>query len=90
MSTQQRMVSIQLPASNNCSPLYQRILQVATLSSLRQQRADLREFAKEFKSAGEGLNYNDAALKDLLNYALDEPSSMEGMLIMEHLSFGHL
>ncbi len=64
------------------------MLQVASLSSLRQQGADLREFTREFKSAAEGLNYNDAALKDLLNYALDELSSREGMLIMEHLSFG--
>ncbi len=73
---------------HSCSPLYKRMLQVATLSSLRQQGANLREFAKEFKSAAEGLNYNDAALNGLLNYALNEPSSMEGMIIMEHLSFG--
>ncbi len=64
------------------------MLQVASLSSLHQQGTDLREFAREFKSAAEGLNYNDGALNDLLNCALDEPSSMEGMLIMEHLSFG--
>ncbi len=73
---------------HTCSPLYKRMLQVATLSYLRQQGANLREFAKEFKSAAEGLNYNDAALNGLLNYALNEPSSMEGMIIMEHLSFG--
>ncbi len=82
------MGSIQPPASNTCIPLYQRMLQVATLSSLCQQGADLREFAKEFKSAAEGLNYNNAALKDLFNYALNEPFSMEGMIIMEHLSIG--
>ncbi len=64
------------------------MLQVASLSSLHQQGTDLREFAREFKSAAEGLNYNDGALNDLLNCALDEPSSMEGMLIMEHLSWG--
>ncbi len=33
---------------------------------------------REFKSAAEGLNYNDGALNDLLNCALDEP----------HLSWG--
>ncbi len=66
------------------------MLQVASLSSLCQQGADLREFAKEFRSAAEGLNYNNAALKDLFNYALDEPFSTEGMVVMEHLSFGHL
>ncbi len=64
------------------------MLHVASLSSLRQQGADLREFAKEFSSAAEGLNYNNAALKDLFNYALDEPFSMEGMVVLEHLSFG--
>lgn len=81
------MGSIQLPASTTCSPLYQCMLQVATLSSLRQRGSDIREFAIEFRSAAEGLNYNNAALKDLFSYALDEPISTWRRFSMEHLSF---
>ncbi len=47
------------PASNVSSPLYQRILQFEALSSLRQRGTDLREFSLEFRSAAEGLGYND-------------------------------
>lgn len=64
------MGSLNLPASTICSPLYQSILKVAALSSLHQRGTDVREIAMEFRSAVEGLDYNDAALKDLLNYAL--------------------
>ncbi len=50
----------------------------------------MRDFSKEIKSAADGLNYKNASLKDLFNYALYEPVSMEGMGIMEHLSFAAL
>ncbi len=63
------------------------MLHVASLNSLGQQWADLREFVKEFSSAAEELNYNNAALKELCNYALDESFSMEVMVVLEHLSF---
>ncbi len=36
---------------------------------------DVRSFAVEFSGAAEGLGYNDEALKDLFNSALDEPLS---------------
>ncbi len=49
-------------ATNVSSPLYQRILQFQTLSSLRQQGTDVRKFALRFSGAVEGLGYNDAAL----------------------------
>ncbi len=41
----------------------------------------------EFSGAAEGLGYNDEALKDLFNSALDEPLSWwrEGL---DHLTFG--
>ncbi|KAI2667789.1 Melanoma-associated antigen D1 [Labeo rohita] len=87
MRTQQRKGSHHLPASNVYSPLYQRMLQLEALSSLHQRGTDLREFALEFRSAAEGLGYNDSALKDLFNYALDEPISHWRMLGSEHLSF---
>lgn len=64
------------------------MLQFKSLSSLRQQGADLREFVAEFSGATEGLVLNKAALKDLLNYALDEPLDMWLMRGLEHLSFG--
>ncbi len=33
----------------------------------------MRRFALEFSGAAEGLGFNEAALKDLFNSALDEP-----------------
>ncbi len=52
-----------------------RILQFEALSSCRQQGNDVRRFAVEFSGAAEGLDYNDEALKDLFNSALDKPLS---------------
>ncbi len=63
------------PPATISSPLYQRILQFEALSSCRQQGNDVRRFAVEFSGAAEGLDYNDEALKDLFNSALDEPLS---------------
>ncbi len=40
----------------------------------------MRRFAVEFSGAAEGLGYNDAALKDLFNSALDEPLSWWRMM----------
>lgn len=40
-----------------------------------------------FRSATEGLDYNNVALKDLFYYALDEPISIERMVIMKHIYF---
>ncbi len=48
---------------------------------------DLREFALQFRNAAEGLGYNDSTLKDLFNYALDEPISHWRMMGYEHSSF---
>ncbi len=45
-------------------------------------------FAIEFSGAAEGLVYNDAALKDLFNSALDEPLSWWRMRGLDHLNFG--
>ncbi|XP_016329825.1 SH3 domain-containing protein C23A1.17-like [Sinocyclocheilus anshuiensis] len=87
MGNQRRMGSHRLPVSTLASPLYQRMLQLETLSSLRQRGTELREFAMEFRNAAEGLGYNDSALKDLLNYALDEPISPWSMLGCNHVSF---
>ncbi|RXN06725.1 thioredoxin domain-containing 3 -like protein [Labeo rohita] len=87
MRTQNRKGSHHPPASNVYSPLYQCMLQLEALSSLLQRGTDLREFALEFRSAADGLGYNDSALKDLFNYALDEPISHWRMLGSEHLSF---
>ncbi len=72
------------PAPNVSSPLYQRIL----LSSLRQQGTDVRKFALKFNGAAEGLGYNDAALKDLFNSALEEPLDWWRMRGLYHLMFG--
>ncbi len=88
MRTQWRMGSHHPPAPNFSSPLYQRILQFQALSSLRQQGTNLRKFALRFSGAAEGLGYNDAALKDLFNNALEEPLNWWRMRGLEHLTFG--
>ncbi len=41
----------------------------------------------EFSGAAEGLGYNEAALKDLFNSALDEPLSWWRMRGQNHLTF---
>ncbi len=84
MRTQQRRGLGRSPPS----PLYQRILQYEALSSCRQQGNDMRRFAVEFSGAAEGLGYNDEALKDLFNSALDEPLSWWRMSGLDHLTFG--
>ncbi len=76
------------PAPNVSSPLFQRILQFQSLSSLRQQGTDVRKFALRFSRAAEGLAYNDTALKDLFNSALVEPLNWWRMRGLEHLTFG--
>ncbi len=86
--TQRRMGSHRPPAPNVRSPLYQRILQFQALISLGQQGIDVRKFALRFSGAVEGLGYNDAALKDLLNSALEEPPNWWRMRGLEHLIFG--
>ncbi len=48
----------------------------------------MRRFAVEFSGAAEGLGYNNAALKDLFNSALDEPLSWWRMRGLDHLNFG--
>ncbi len=75
------------PASTLSSPLYQRILQFRALSSLHQQGTDVRRFTLEFSGAAEGLGFNEAALKDLFNSALDEPLSWWRMKGLDHLTF---
>ncbi len=76
------------PPDTISSPLYQRILQYEALSSCHQQGNDVRSFAVEFSGAAEGLGYNDEALKDLFNSALDEPLSWWRMSGLDHLTFG--
>lgn len=64
------------------------MLKVTALSSLHQQGTGLRELTLEFRSVVQfRLGYNEAALKDLFNYSLDEPIKMSRLLGMEHLSF---
>ncbi len=63
------------------------MLQLNALSSLSQQGTDLREFALVFRNAAEGLGYNESALKDLFNYALDEPISHWRVLGCEQAYF---
>ncbi len=48
----------------------------------------MRKFALEFSGAAEGLGYNEAALKDLFDSALDEPLSWWNMRGLDHLTFG--
>ncbi len=48
----------------------------------------MRKFALEFSGAAEGLGYNEAALKDLFNSALDELLSWWKMRGQDHLTFG--
>ncbi len=48
----------------------------------------MRRFAVEFSGAAEGLGYNDVALKDLFNSALDESLSLWRMRGLDHLTFG--
>ncbi len=88
MRTQQRRGLDRPPPATISSPLYQRILQFEALSSCRQQGNDVRRFAMEFSGAAEGLDYNDEALKDLFNSALDEPLSWWKMRGLDHLTFG--
>ncbi len=88
MRTQQRTGLDRPPPATISSPLYQRILQFEALSSCRQQGNDVRRFAVEFSGAAEGLGYNEAALKDLFNSALDEPLSWWRMRGLDHLNFG--
>ncbi len=88
MRTQRRKGLHHPPASTLSSPLYQRILQFKALSSLRQQGTDVRRFALEFRGAAEGLGFNDPALKDLFNSALDEPLNWWRMRGLDHLTFG--
>ncbi len=88
MRTQQRRGLGRPPPDTISSPLYQRILQYEALSSCRQQGNDVRSFAVEFSGAAEGLGYNDEALKDLFNSALDEPLSWWRMSGLDHLTFG--
>ncbi len=88
MRTQQRRGLDHPPPATISSPLYQRILQFEALSSCRQQGNDVRRFAVEFSGAAEGLDYNDEALKDLFNSALDEPLSWWRMKGLDHLTFG--
>ncbi len=88
MRTQQRRGLGRPPPDTISSPLYQRILQYKALSSCRQQGNDVRSFAVEFSGVAEGLGYNDEALKDLFNSALDEPLSWWRMSGLDHLTFG--
>ncbi len=88
MRTQQRRGLGRPPLDTISSPLYQRILQYEALSSCHQQGNDVRSFAVEFSGAAEGLGYNDEALKDLFNSALDEPLSWWRMSGLDHLTFG--
>ncbi len=88
MRTQQTRGLGRSPPATISSPLYQRILQYEALSSCRQQGNDVRRFALEFSGAAEGLGYNDEALKDLFNSALDEPLSWWRMSGLDHLIFG--
>ncbi len=48
----------------------------------------MRSFAQRFCGAAEGLGYNDVALKDLFNSALEEPLSRWRMRGLDHLTFG--
>ncbi len=88
MRTQQTRGLGRPPPDTISSPLYQRILQYEALSFCRQQGNDVRSFAVEFSGAAEGLGYNDEALKDLFNSALDEPLSWWRMSGLDHLTFG--
>ncbi len=72
------------PSSTLSSPLYQQILQFKTLSSLRQWGTDVSRFALEFSGTAKGLGFNDAALKDLFNSALDEPLNWWRMTGLHH------
>ncbi len=83
MRTLQRKGLCRPPPATISSPLYQCILQFEALSSCHQQGNDVRKFAVEFSGAADGLRYNEAALKDLFNSALDE--RMRGQ---DHLTFG--
>ncbi|ROL44481.1 hypothetical protein DPX16_20750 [Anabarilius grahami] len=88
MRTQSKKGLRHSPASTVSSPLFQCMLQFKTLSSLRQQGTDLGEFALEFSGGAKGLGFNDAAFKDLLNPALDEPLNWWRMSGLDHLTFG--
>ncbi len=48
----------------------------------------MRKFALKFSGAAEGLGYNDAALNDLFNSALDEALNWWRMKGLDHLTFG--
>ncbi len=48
----------------------------------------MRKFALRYSRTAKGLGYNDAALKDLFNSALEEPLNWWIMRGLENLTFG--
>jgi hypothetical protein len=58
------------------------------LRSLRQRGTDVREFACRFGEAAKGLGYNEVALKDLFNLALEKPLEEWWMRGLDCLTFG--
>ncbi|XDV26364.1 hypothetical protein PO909_030107, partial [Leuciscus waleckii] len=83
----QQKDSHQPPITPVSCPHYERIMRFSNLASLRQQGTRMKEFALKFSAAAEGLGLGDAALKDLFNYALDEPRSYWTMIGLERLTF---
>jgi len=68
-------------------PLYERIMKVSALGSLRQEGRNVREFAQDFFFTSEGLGLGKIALKDLFNYALDKPFVVSEMEVLRAFDF---
>ncbi len=77
-----------LPPANS----QERLARQRGLGSLRQQGLEVRAFAQFFWTMSRGLEYQDAALKDIFNLCLDNPLppwEMEQLRILDFWNFSN-
>ncbi len=77
-----------LPPANS----QERLTRQRGLGSLRQQGLEVRAFAQFFWTMSRGLEYQDAALKDIFNLCLDNPLpqwEMEQLRILDFWNFSN-
>ncbi len=77
-----------LPPANS----QERLARQRGLGSYRQQRLEVRAFAQFFWTMSRGLEYQNAALKDIFNLCLDNPLpqwEMEQLRILNFFNYVH-
>ncbi len=70
----------------------ERLARQRVLGALRQQEREVRAFAQFFWTMSRGLDYQDAALKDIFNLCLDNPLpqwEMEQLRILDFWDFSN-